>query len=197
MVTVISHARFHEYDEYVGSPHERIPDGVCKDTVMRRALRHGPEAEGRLETRECTDREGAQMGGALRPEEARTSPQRAARQAPRQRERRVDVHGQQLGGDRKLRQGPPQEDDGENRPVKPSIVRESAHASQSSEETRTHGALGGAPECGPGLGGEAHLSATVGTWAALEARGDGIPCALRRGNSVPSGTRRDGYRKNG
>ena len=34
-------ARFHEYDEYVGSPHERTPDGVCKDTVMRRARRYG------------------------------------------------------------------------------------------------------------------------------------------------------------
>ena len=53
------------------------------------------------------------------------------------------------------------------------------------------GPLGRAPECGPDLGRESHLSATVGTWAALEARGDGIPCALWRGNSVPSDTQRD------
>jgi len=65
--------------------------------------------------------------------------------------------------------------------VRPSIARGVAHASQSSEETRTNGALGGAPECGPGLRGEAHLSATVGTWVALEARGGWDPLRLAEG----------------
>ena len=43
------------------------------------------------------------------------------------------------------------------------------------------GPLGRAPECGPDLGRKAHLSATVGTWVALEARGGWDPLRLAEG----------------
>ena len=43
-------ARFHEYDEYVGSPHEPIPKGVDAAIVERRARRYGYPQAGRGES---------------------------------------------------------------------------------------------------------------------------------------------------
>ena len=34
-------ARFHEYDEFVGSPHDKLPQGVSAESVWRRARRYG------------------------------------------------------------------------------------------------------------------------------------------------------------
>ena len=43
-------ARFHEYDEYVGSPHEPIPKGVDAASVERRARRYGYPQAGKGES---------------------------------------------------------------------------------------------------------------------------------------------------
>ena len=49
-------ARFHEYDEYVGSPHDTLPKGVSAERVAQRAHRYGMPLPRRDHSRAERDR---------------------------------------------------------------------------------------------------------------------------------------------